>query len=172
VESPEALPLLAYTLWLLYRRSGVDKPLRLAEYQLLDGAACRLNPIQNSVRLIADQAVAGLRPTECEVVALRDAFVPHLVRVRLDDGEHVRQPAQLSKLPGDSLRLIKALVDARLLKTRGADEVGRIIDDAYAIREEAGVTTERIIFDSTNCVIWPPYTNVFIATFNTWTERL
>ena len=32
VESPEALPLLAHTLWLLYRRCGDDKKLRFDEY--------------------------------------------------------------------------------------------------------------------------------------------
>jgi energy-coupling factor transporter ATP-binding protein EcfA2 len=78
----------------------------------------QLNPIQNSVRLVADQTISGLRPSEDELAALRNAFVPHLVRIRLDDGKRVRQPARLSELPEDSLRLVRALVEARLLTTR------------------------------------------------------
>jgi len=112
VESPEALPLLAHTLWLLSQRS-TDKNLSLAEYQSLGDPERNLNPIQNSVRLVADQAIGGLKPADAELAALRDAFVPNLVRVRLDDGKRVRQPARLSGLPGEALRAIRALVEAR-----------------------------------------------------------
>jgi tetratricopeptide (TPR) repeat protein len=122
VETAEALPLLAHTLWLLYRRSAESKRLTLAEYEALGDSQRGLNPIQNSVRLVADQAISGLRPTPDELSALRDAFVPHLVRVRLEDGKRVRQAAPLSELPADSLRLIRALAQARLLTIRGADD--------------------------------------------------
>jgi tetratricopeptide (TPR) repeat protein len=121
VESAEALPLLAHTLWLLYRRGGDDKKLAIAEYEALGDPQRGLNPIQNSVRLVADQVIAGLRPGEQELAALRDAFVPHLVRIRLEDGKRVRQPARMAELPPDSLRLVRALVQARLLTARGAD---------------------------------------------------
>ena len=119
VENAEALPLLAHTLWLLYRRGGDDKKLTIAEYEALGDAARGLNPIQNSVRLVADQAIAGLRPSPHEIAALRDAFVPHLVRIRLEDGKRVRQAARLSELPADARRLVQALVAARLLTIRG-----------------------------------------------------
>jgi tetratricopeptide (TPR) repeat protein len=118
VESPEALPLLAHTLWLLYRRGLADKRLSLAEYTSLGDPQRGLNPIQNSVRLVADQALTGVQATQAELAALRDAFVPHLVRVRLDDGKRVRQPAPLAGLPSASRRLIAALTEARLLTTR------------------------------------------------------
>jgi tetratricopeptide (TPR) repeat protein len=121
VESAEALPLLAHTLWLLYRRGGDDKKLSIAEYEALGDPQRGFNPIQNSVRLVADQVIAGLRPAEPELAALRDAFVPHLVRIRLEDGKRVRQPARMAELPPDSLRLLRALVQARLLTARGAD---------------------------------------------------
>ncbi len=119
VESAEALPLLAYMLWLLHRRAGGDKKLTLVGYESLGDPQRGLNPIQNSVRLVADQAIANLRPTPRELAALRDAFVPHLVRIRLEDGKRVRQAARLSELPADSRRLISALVAARLLTIRG-----------------------------------------------------
>src|SRR5262249_973918 len=95
------------------------------------------NPIQNSVRLVADQAVGALKPSDAELMALRDAFVPHLVRVRLDDGKRVRRPAQRSELPGASLRLVRALVEARLLITRSAGEHSQAADGGDATVEVA-----------------------------------
>ena len=136
VESPEALPLLAHTLWLLYRRCSDDKKLSLAEYHSLGDPERHLNPIQNSVRLVADQAIGGLKPADAELAALRDAFVPHLVRVRLDDGKRVRQPARLSELPREAVRLIRALVEARLLSTRATGETdGAAKDGGEAVVE-------------------------------------
>ena len=121
VESKEALPLLAHTLALLYQRGVEDRKLSLAEYEALGDSARGLNPIQNSIRLAAEEAIKRLNPSERELDALRDAFVPHLVRVRLDDGKRVRQAARRSELPAESLRLIGALTEARLLTTRSSD---------------------------------------------------
>jgi WD40 repeat protein len=104
---------------LLYQRGAADKKLSLAEYEALGDPARGLNPIQNSVRLAADEAIARVKPGERELAALRDAFVPHLVRVRLDDGKRVRQTARRSDLPPEALGLIGALTEARLLTTRG-----------------------------------------------------
>jgi tetratricopeptide (TPR) repeat protein len=118
VENPEALPLLAYTLHLLHERSP-DKRLTHNAYRALgDG---KLNPVQNAVRLGADEAIARLRPTNQEMAALRDAFIPHLVRLRLDDKRHVRQPAPFAALPREAERLIHALIEARLLTSRTSD---------------------------------------------------
>ena len=135
VESPEALPLLAHTLWLLHRHCMSEKKLSFAKYQSLGDPLRGLNPIQNSVRLVADQAIGGLKPSDAELAALRDAFVPHLVRVRLNDGARVRQPAQMSELPPESLRLVRALVQARLLTTRGADDHAPAPDGGDAVVE-------------------------------------
>ncbi|MHB8267263.1 nSTAND1 domain-containing NTPase [Bradyrhizobium sp.] len=119
VENPEALPLLAYTLHLLHQRSP-DKRLTHHTYAALgDG---NLNPVQNAVRLGADEAITRVRPAEQEMAALRDAFIPHLVRLRLDDKRHVRQPAPLAALPREAERLIHALIDARLLTSRTSDQ--------------------------------------------------
>src|SRR6185295_9945255 len=92
----------------------------LAAYETLGDRERGLNPIQNAVRRAADQALDGLvpKPTERELAALCDAFVPYLVRVRLGDGKRVRQPARMQDLPEDSRRLIRALIAARLLVTR------------------------------------------------------
>src|SRR5215468_1100864 len=122
VETSEALPLLAYTLRILYERGGSDRRLTIAEYTSLGDPVRGLNPVQNSVRLAADQAIGGLKPSAQELTALCDAFVPHLVRLRLDDGKRVRQPAPLSALPRAAERLIRALIEARLLTVRTSDD--------------------------------------------------
>jgi tetratricopeptide (TPR) repeat protein len=125
VENPEALPLLAYTLHLLHERSR-DKRLTHDAYRALgDGD---LNPVQNAVRLGADEAIARLKPTEQEMAALRDAFIPYLVRLRLDDKRHVRQPAPLVGLPREAERLIRALIEARLLASRTSDQGVAVVE--------------------------------------------
>jgi hypothetical protein len=86
--------------------------------------------VQNSVRLAADEAIARLNPSATELAALRDAFVPHLVRLRLDDGRRVRQPAPLASLPREAERLIRALTEARLLTVR-IDEGGGVAEVAH-----------------------------------------
>jgi hypothetical protein len=127
VASHDALPLLAHVLSLLYRRGSYDRKLALADYEALGDSRSGLNPIQNSVRLAADEAIARVKPSELETTALRDAFVKHLVRVRLDNGRRVRQPARRSELRQESLRLVDALVEARLLSTR-ADGGERLVE--------------------------------------------
>src|SRR5262245_22477314 len=118
LESADALPMLAHTLWLLHRQGATDRRLSMADYIALGDPKSGLNPIQNSVRLVADRALGGLNTSQAELDALRDAFVPQLVRVRLEDGKRVRQPARLKDLPEGAKRLIDALVEARLLSTR------------------------------------------------------
>lgn len=120
-ETAEALPLVAQTLRVLYDGIGRERRLTFAAYHALGDARLGLNPVQNSVRLVADQAINALSPSEVELAALRDAFVPHLVRLRLEDGRRVRQPARLSDLPSEAGRLIHALTEARLLVTRAVE---------------------------------------------------
>ena len=123
VESAEALPLLAQTAVASVPPRHHEKKLTLADYR-----GARRCPSAGSIRsrtrcgswLIRPST--GLKPAEKELAALRDAFVPHLVRVRLDDGKRVRQPARMSELPQESLPLVRALVQARLLTTRASDE--------------------------------------------------
>jgi hypothetical protein len=47
--------------------------------------------------------------------------VPHLVRLRLDDAKRVRQLARRADLPCEAERLLRALIEARLLSTRTED---------------------------------------------------
>lgn len=130
VESPEALPLLAYTLRLLHDRCA-DKRLTLADYLTLGDPAHGLNPVQNAVRRGADDAIDRVKPTPEEMAALRDAFIPHLVRLRLDDKRHVRRPAPRAALPREADRLIGALIDARLLTARSGDGEKPVVEVAH-----------------------------------------
>lgn len=67
------------------------------------------------------EALGAPESSEAELDALRDAFIPHLVRLRLDDGRRVRRSAPLAALPPEASRLIRALTEARLLTTRTED---------------------------------------------------
>jgi WD40 repeat protein len=130
VESPEALPLLAQTLRLLHGRCTPDNRLTLAAYDALGDPRSGLNSVQNSVRLAADEATRRLNPSPMELAALRNAFVPYLVRLRLDDGRRVRQPAPLASLPREAERLIRALTEARLLTVR-VEEGEAVVEVAH-----------------------------------------
>jgi WD40 repeat protein len=133
LQAPPALPLLAHTLRLLHERAGEAWKLGLDDYHSLGDPALALNPIENSVRLAADQAVRALKPSEAELAALRDAFVSRLVR--RERGENLPQPARERDLPADSLRLVRALTEARLLSARPSAANGE--DGSIEIAHEA-----------------------------------
>jgi conflict system STAND superfamily ATPase len=116
-ETEDALPLLAFALRALLDRSGGDKHLSLDEYKALGDEAARLNPLENAVRQAADEVLADARPGDDELTALRDAFVPAMVRVN-DQGEYARRPARLDELPAKSHPLLERLAKARLLIMR------------------------------------------------------
>jgi hypothetical protein len=118
VETAEALPLLAHVLWQLYPGGKAARELNLRKYVELGDAQRGLNPIQNSVRKAADGAISALNPSDADLSDLRDAFLAHLVRVRLEDGKRIRQVAYEHDLPATALRFIRALVDARVLVSR------------------------------------------------------
>jgi WD40 repeat protein len=132
IENAEALPLLAQMLHLLHARCVGDKRFTLVAYLALGDPSRKLNPVQNSVRLAADEAMQGLNPSAQELAALREAFVPHLVRLRLDDRKLVRQPTPLRALPRGAERLIRALTQARLLTVRsdGDDALVEVTHEA------------------------------------------
>jgi len=125
VKDLNALPVLALTLWLLYRLCKAKNLTRMTivDYDSLGDAKAGLNPIENAVKRVVAEALGGLDPiaTDTEMAALREAFVPHMVRLQTESGEPLRQSARRSELPAESLRLIEALRDASLLTERAAD---------------------------------------------------
>jgi len=109
-----ALPLLSFLLDQLWQRRTADGELTFAAYTELGG-------IEGALGRRAE-AVFAAQP-EAEIATLRDAFIPHLVRLRLDDGRRVRQPSPLAALPPKAEPLIRALTEARLLTMR--DDFGQ-----------------------------------------------
>jgi WD40 repeat protein len=110
----DALPLLAFALRELYDRFGQQKHLTLEAYRALGDAAGQLSPLENAVRRKADEVMAAARPSPEDLQALREAFVPAMVRVNAA-GEYVRRTARFDGLPANARPLIERLARARLL---------------------------------------------------------
>ena len=120
----DALPLLAFALRELYERFGGNGDLTLDEYQRL--GSDQLNPLENAVQQKAAQAIQPEQLSDEALKALRDAFIPHMVRVN-DSGDYVRQPARWDDLPVKAHDLLDKLTNARLLvqHTEQAEGQGR-----------------------------------------------
>lgn len=117
----DALPLLAFALRELYERFGKSKELTLDAYNRLGSDL--LNPLENAVQEKAARAILPEQLSESELKALKDAFIPHMVRVN-DKGDYVRQSVDWSQLPIASYPLLDKLTKARLLvKQSGQIEV-------------------------------------------------
>jgi tetratricopeptide (TPR) repeat protein len=111
-KTQDALPLVAFVLRRLYDRHGSGGLLDLAHYESLrDGG---LSPLEAAIRDAAKEALDQVKPDKQELEALREAFVPSLVRAN-DEGGFVRQSAQFDRLPARAQRLLRRLVDTRLL---------------------------------------------------------
>jgi WD40 repeat protein len=119
----DALPLLAFTLRELYEHHGASGKLTLADYENLGGVG--LNPLENAVRRAADETLAAAKPTDEEIDALRQAFVAGMVRIN-EVGEYSRRSQFWTELPAKSVRLIEALIGARLLVARGTESQQQI----------------------------------------------
>ncbi len=113
----DTLPLLAFALRELYERFGSDGDLTLDEYRRLGSDT--LNPLENAVQQKAEQAIQPNKLSKDMLQALRDAFIPHMVRVN-EAGDYVRQPAKWEELPPTALPLLNKLTNARLLVQRQA----------------------------------------------------
>jgi hypothetical protein len=113
-ETEDALPLLAFALRELYDRYGSDKKLSLDEYKALGDERGGLTPLENSVRKAADEVLKEAAPAEDALLALRDAFVPAMVRVN-EQGDYIRQRANWNELPAKAHPLLERLATARLL---------------------------------------------------------
>ena len=118
-RTADALPLVAFALRRLYDQFGTDGRLQLVEYESLRDAVAGLSPLETVVRDTARRVIDEMKPSEEELKALREAFVPDLVKVN-DEGGFVRQAANWESLPQPAQRLILALAgsQARLLVVR------------------------------------------------------
>ncbi len=116
----DAMPLLAFALRQIQEHGGGDRVLTLADYRALGDPVAQLSPLENAVRRAADGVIALSKPTPGELEALRDAFVPALVRIN-DQNDYTRRPARWRNLPPLALPLLERLVTARLLTVSDRD---------------------------------------------------
>jgi hypothetical protein len=132
-ETEDALPLLAFTLRQLFDQSAKDQSkegcLTLQAYKSLGDEAARLGPLENAVRKAADAVLDEANATHEEKTALREAFVPAMVRVN-EQGEYVRCPARMDELPAKSKPLLERLAKARLLVIRQEGDT-RVVEVAH-----------------------------------------
>jgi WD40 repeat protein len=110
----DALPLLAFALRELHDRFGQKRHLTLEAYRTLGDDTGQLSPLENAVRRKADEVLAAANPSAGDLQALREAFVPAMVRVNAE-GEYARRPARFEALPANARALIERLARARLL---------------------------------------------------------
>jgi WD40 repeat protein len=127
-ETEDALPLLAFALREIIERYEGVRHLTLADYQALGDAKDALSPLENAVRRRADEVLAALQPSEQQKKALRDAFVPAMVR--FEQGNYVRRPTRWDALPSEAQPLLQQLVNARLLISR-QEEGHRLLEVAH-----------------------------------------
>jgi WD40 repeat protein len=138
--TPDALPLLAYTLQYLHRHFAHDGRLTLAQYRSFGG-------LEGSVRSQADAAIAIDKLNEADRSALKMAFVPGLVRATAEGGFN-RSRALLTALPPRAVSYIQRLVDeARLLTTDTDPHGGVTVEIAHESLLRVWPTLTRWIAD-------------------------
>jgi WD40 repeat protein len=128
-RTEDALPLLAFALRELYDRFASGGRLTAESYRALGDAQAQLSPLENAVRRRADEVLAAARPAPEDLLALKEAFIPAMVRVD-PEGEYVRRPAAVDAIPPRAQPLIDRLAKARLLTMH--DEQGvRTVEVAH-----------------------------------------
>ena len=107
----DPLPMLSLTLALLFKDYGGDGDLRLDEYEKLGGMEKVVNNIFESI-LSAD-----VQQRKEQLSQLRNAFIPHLASINIQNNQIMRRQAFYHELPAASYSLINALQEKRLLVT-------------------------------------------------------
>ncbi len=128
-ETDDALPLLAFALRELYDRGGDDNYLTINEYAALGDPKEGLTPLENAVRKAADEVLDETNPSDEQLLALRDSFVPAMVQIN-DKGEYARHPAQWDELPAKAHPILERLAKSRLLIIR-QDGDARMVEVAH-----------------------------------------
>lgn len=126
----DALPLLAFALRQLHDQYGGDGLLSLSDYLALGDPAACLSPLENAVKQAADGVLQAQRPDQASLQALREAFVPAMVRVS-EQGNYARRAAVWDTLPQAAWPLLEALVAARLLVRRQGEGKPNTVEVAH-----------------------------------------
>jgi hypothetical protein len=121
--SPDALPLLAFTLNRLWRDFGDDRRITLDEYR------ARFGGLEGAIRHEAEAVLGALAPAPATLAALRLAF-RQLVRVE-PEGGYTRRAAHWQDLPAAAHPLLEALVAARLLVSGQEEGGARVLEVAH-----------------------------------------
>jgi WD40 repeat protein len=116
-RTDDALPLLAFALRELYDRSAATKHMTVDAYRAMGDAQAQLSPLENAVRRKADEVLSAANPTAVDLQALKEAFIPGLVRVNAE-GEYARRATELEKISSGAMPLIERLAKAYLLTVR------------------------------------------------------
>jgi formylglycine-generating enzyme required for sulfatase activity len=114
----DALPLLAFTLSELWRERPPTGGLTLKQY-------FDFGRLEGAVQKRAEEVLANCAPTQEEMDALKEAFIDHLVCLSAT-GVVAKQPARLADLPLKSERVLKKLVEARLLVSGKGDGMNTV----------------------------------------------
>lgn len=123
-DSPDALPLLQYTLEQLYQQRSPHGELTFAAYQALGGGAVGTGGLEGVIAEQAEQLIRRLAPATQEAL-------PHVLALLVLVGEDESSPiggrrALWSELRSPAAReLVRALVDARLLVSEHSVELDR-----------------------------------------------
>lgn len=121
-KGADTLPLLGFVLEKLYLEYGTDGDLTLKEYQRIRGnhptvqAAIFVETINSVLKELYPSPATPEERKEQEQ-ALRQVFIPYLVRINPEDGEPLRQVAKFGKSPGNLPEDVRPFVD-RLVKAR------------------------------------------------------
>lgn len=111
----DALPLLAFTLSVLYQEFGAGGTITLQQYQAMGGVSRSIDMALK--RALADPASAPAIPAakEEQLNCLRATFIPWLARIDAETGVPMRRVARLDEFSQDSRGIVQRLIKARLL---------------------------------------------------------
>jgi hypothetical protein len=126
VDGPDALPLLAFTLERLYLQYHGSQRRTLADYNAL-------GPIGSSIETAADRAMALTkvfskvpRESVARLLLVRRALIPWLAGIDLGTQSPRCRLARVSEIPSEARRLIRRLIEHRLLATDVAQDTGEV----------------------------------------------
>ncbi|QOR61230.1 TIR domain-containing protein [Sulfurovum sp. ST-21] len=129
MQTTDALPLLALGMSELYQKYGKSGQITLEGYKAL--ARGEENPLEHIIQQKAEEAIKGFREDAETMRALKEAFIPHLVRVN-SKNEYIKRIALWEELPAKAYAVLEELVKARLLikKSEEGKEVIEISHEA------------------------------------------
>jgi hypothetical protein len=118
LTTTDALPILALCLNELYHKHKKSGRLTLSHYENLTQNGT--NPLENIIKEKANEAIKAFKDDGRTLLALKNAFIPHLIRVN-SENEYIKRVAKLAELPEEAHKVIEALVKQRLLITKNIE---------------------------------------------------